>query len=106
MRRPVYDAEEKHIPDRMHRPGTQCAGKVITRMVSATLAEKEEEHGGLRIIKYLAPTVKLLRIVPFLCSSMEKLQRCCRDRGTAMGFAATKAVGAGCYMPVGSRNSN
>jgi hypothetical protein len=47
MRRPVYDAEEKHITDRMHGPGTQCAGKVITKMVSATLTEKEEEHDGL-----------------------------------------------------------
>jgi hypothetical protein len=47
MRRPVYNGEEKHIPDRMHGPGTQCAGKVITKMFSATLTEKEEDHDGL-----------------------------------------------------------
>jgi hypothetical protein len=51
-----------------------------------------------------APTVKLLRITPFLYFFMEKLRRSCRDRGIAMRFAATKAVGAGCYMPVKPRN--
>jgi hypothetical protein len=46
MRRPVYDAAEKHVTDRTHEHGTQYAGKVITKMVSATLTEKEEEHDG------------------------------------------------------------
>lgn len=50
MRRQVYDAMDKHIADRMHEPGTQSAGKLLTKMVSAwtrTLTEREKEHDGL-----------------------------------------------------------